>query len=59
VHADIATGITLMQAFVTSVRERQHDHLDGGLERAEQSGLAPLVSFAMGVRRDYAAVKAG
>jgi transposase len=59
VHADIAAAITLTQAFTTIVRERQHEHLDDWLERAEQSGLAPLVSFATGVRRDYAAVKAG
>jgi transposase len=59
VHADIAAAISLTQAFATMVRERQPEHLDGWLERAEQSGLAPLVSFATGVRRDYAAVKAG
>src|SRR5205823_3646606 len=59
VHADIATAISLTQAFATMVRERQHEQLDDWLEQAEQSGLAPLVSFATGVRRDYAAVKAG
>jgi transposase len=59
VHATIATAITLTQEFATIVRERQHSQLDGWLDRAEQSGSAPLVSFAKGVRRDYAAVKAG
>ena len=29
------------------------------LTRSEQSGLAPLMSLANGIRRDYAAVKAG
>jgi transposase len=49
----------LSQEFALIVRERRHEQLDGWLEQAEQSGLAPLVSFATGVRRDYAAVKAG
>jgi len=59
VHADIAAAISLTQTFATMVRERQPEHLDRWLERVEQSGLAPLVSFATGLRRDYAAVKAG
>jgi transposase len=59
VHADIAMAISLCQEFAMIVRERRHEQLDGWLEQAEQSGLAPLVSFATGVRRDYAAVKAG
>jgi transposase len=59
VHADIATAIGLSQEFALIVRERRHEQLDGWLEHADQSGLAPLVSFATGVRRDYAAVKAG
>lgn len=59
VHADIARAISLSQEFALIVRERRHEQLDGWLEQAEQSGLAPLMSFATGVRRDYAAVKAG
>jgi hypothetical protein len=35
------------------------ERLDSWLTRTEESGLAPLVSFANGIRRDYAAVKAG
>lgn len=41
------------------VRERQPEQLDAWLVRTEQSGLAPLVSIANGIRKDYAAVKAG
>jgi transposase len=59
VHADVATSIILVQEFATLVRERQHDQLDSWLERAAQSAIAPLVSFAKGLRRDYKAVKAG
>lgn len=59
VHSDIATAIGLAQEFATSVRERQHEKLDSWLARTEQSGIAPLMSFVKGVRRDSAAVKAG
>jgi transposase len=40
------------------VRERQPDALDGWLAHVESSGLGALRSFAGGIRRDYAAVKA-
>jgi transposase len=59
VHDDLATGITLVQEFATIVREHQHNQLDSWLARAAQSAIAPLVSFANGIRRDYDAVKAG
>jgi transposase len=58
-HPDMATAITLAQEFATLVRQRQPEQLDNWLERTEQSGLAPLISFVKGIRRDYAAVKAG
>lgn len=58
-HTDVRQGITLVQEFATMVRERQHERLDSWLARTEASGLAPLVSVANGIRRDYAAVKAG
>ena len=41
------------------VRQRQPERLDDWLERTAQSGIAPLAAFVNGVRRDYAAVKAG
>ncbi len=52
-------GIQLAQEFATMLRERQPEKLDAWLTRTEASGLAPLVSFANGIRKDYAAVKAG
>lgn len=58
-HADITVAIRLAQEFSALVRERQPDQLDPWLARTEQSGIASLVSFAKGIRRDYAAVKAG
>ncbi len=58
-HPDVTLGITLAQEFTTIVRERQPERLDAWLARSEQSGLAPLMSLANGIRRDYAAVTAG
>ncbi len=59
-HADptLDLAVTLTQQFAVMVRERQPELLDGWLERVETSGLGELRSFAVGVRRDYAAVKA-
>jgi transposase len=59
VHSEIATAISLAQEFARMVRDRQHEQLDTWLERTEQSGIAPLLSFVKGLRRDYNAVKAG
>jgi transposase len=58
-HAAVQQGIQLAQEFATMLRERQGAQLDAWLARAEASGLAPLVSFANGIRKDYAAVQAG
>ncbi|NTV64306.1 MAG: transposase [Oscillochloris sp.] len=58
-HPDVTLGITLVQEFATMVRERQHERLDSWLARTEASGRTPLVSVAKGIRKDYAAVKAG
>ncbi|MEP6761730.1 MAG: ISL3 family transposase [Sporichthyaceae bacterium] len=58
-HPDVTMGIALAQEFTTIVRERQPERLDAWLAHSEQSGLAPLMSLANGIRRDYAAVKAG
>ena len=58
-HAELATAITLTQDFATMVRERQPGQRDAWLERVGRSGIAPLISVANGLRRDYAAVTAG
>ncbi|MDP9309399.1 MAG: ISL3 family transposase [Chloroflexota bacterium] len=59
-HADpkLELAVMLAQEFALMVRERHPDGLDTWLERIETSGLADLRSFAAGIRRDYAAVKA-
>lgn len=51
-------AVTLAQTFTTMVRHRQADGLDSWLEATEASNFAALRSFAGGIRRDYAAVKA-
>lgn len=51
-------AVTLAQAFTTMVRQRQNEALENWLEATEASNFATLRSFAGGIRRDYAAVKA-
>jgi hypothetical protein len=48
----------LVTEFLRLVRERDGAALAGWLLQAQQSEIAELVSFADGVRRDYAAVAA-
>ncbi len=49
----------LVQDFFTMVHKRQGDRLDTWLERVAASDLEELQSFAVGVEKDKAAVKAG
>ncbi|GER89653.1 transposase [Dictyobacter vulcani] len=49
----------LVQEFGQMVRQHQGDQLDHWLRAANESGLPALQSFASGVQRDYAAVRAG
>jgi transposase len=58
-HHDLAEAIGLAQDFGAIVRQRQADRFDDWLARAAASGVAPLRRFAMGLRTDYEAVKAG
>jgi transposase len=58
-HQDVAVAIDLAQDFCAMVRERQADRFDHWLVRAVASGVAPLQRFAIGLRTDYEAVKAG
>jgi hypothetical protein len=55
---DLALAARLVQAFGSLLRERQPEALDGWIEQAEQSGLRELRRFALGLRQDYAAVRA-
>jgi transposase len=58
VSSDLDTAYRLSQAFVSMVAERQAPDLDAWLKQAEHSCIPELVTFAHGIRRDYAAVKA-
>jgi transposase len=49
----------LVQAFMQMVRKREGHQLDAWLERVAASELPELLSFAAGVEKDKAAVKAG
>ena len=55
----LSTIYVLTQDFAAMLRERQGEHLDGWLERAATSDCPDLQRFANGIRRDYAAVRAG
>jgi transposase len=58
-HSDLAGAIGLAQDFCALVRQHQADRFDAWLARAVASSVAPLQRFAMGLRADYEAVKAG
>jgi transposase len=57
-HADLDLAYELTQAFVSMLAEHQETALDDWLAQAEHSGIKELKSFALGIRRDYAAVRA-
>jgi transposase len=59
VDATVATTIKLAQEFARMLRDRRADTLDDWLEQVADSTIAALQSFAAGVRRDEAAVRAG
>jgi transposase len=54
--AAIGQAAALGQRFLTMVRERQADALDGWLADAEASGIKELRNLAKSLRRDHAAV---
>ncbi len=58
VNPTIATTVQLAQTFATMVRERQAATLDRWLDAAVGAEVAPLRSFANGIRADRAAVQA-
>jgi transposase len=55
---DIATAYHLAQRFVTMVKQRQGDDFDPWLADAQASAVARLRTFAEGLLKDYAAVRA-
>ncbi len=56
--SDLCTVYLLSQEFVTLLKERQAEALDGWLKRTKEGQVAELTSFVNGIRRDYAAVHA-
>ena len=57
-HADLDTAYELTQAFVSMLADHRDTDLESWLTQAELSGIRELKSFAHGIRRDYAAVRA-
>jgi transposase len=55
---EIDQAAALARAFGALVRTRQVEGLDAWLEAAEDSGIRELRRFALGLRQDYAAVRA-
>jgi transposase len=49
----------LTQQFVSMVRQRQAEQLDAWLSHVKEQGHHELIGFASGIKRDYAAVRAG
>jgi transposase len=56
--ADLCTLYLLSQEFVALLKERRAQALDNWLQRAKESHISELTSFARGISRDYAAVYA-
>ena len=57
-HVELDLAYELTQAFVSMLAEHRATDLENWPTQAEQSGLRELGSFAHGIRRDYAAVRA-
>jgi len=57
--ATIATAYAVAHAFGQMLRGRHGERLEAWVEAASGSGIAALRGFAIGLRADYAAVKAG
>jgi transposase len=55
----VATAYTLTQEFLAMVRERQGDRLDTWIDAVSEQGPAEVRRFALGLRDDYAAARAG
>jgi transposase len=60
-HADasVAAADALTQDFLRMVRERQGERLDAWIEAAAGGEIAELRRFALGLRDDHEAVRAG
>ncbi len=58
-HPDVATTIELTERFAEIVRERRGERLDRWLADARECGIREIEQFALRVRRDEAAIRAG
>jgi transposase len=56
---EIREAYELVTDFTATLRERQGECLDAWLQKVEALGIAELKHFALGLKRDYQAVKAG
>ncbi|HEX4204911.1 MAG TPA: transposase [Ktedonobacteraceae bacterium] len=57
-NIELATTYQLAQEFFPLLRERKGEALSGWLKKVDESAIAELVSFARGLERDEAAVRA-
>ncbi|WP_347242515.1 ISL3 family transposase [Nostoc sp. FACHB-888] len=58
-HSDFKSVIELAQQFASLVRQRLSEQLDAWLNKAKNSSVSLLRSFAVSLESDYDAVKAG
>ncbi|AFY47346.1 transposase family protein [Nostoc sp. PCC 7524] len=58
-HSDLKSAIELAQQFASLVRQRLPEQLDAWLNKAKNSLVSLLRSFAVSLESDYDAVKAG
>jgi transposase len=58
-HSDLKSAIELAQQFASVVRQRLSGQLDAWLNKAKNSSVSLLRSFAVSLESDYDAVKAG
>ncbi len=57
-HPDVAQMASEAQAFAATLRQHQEEAFDDWLQRALHASVRELRTFARGVKRDYAAVRA-
>ncbi|MHC5763335.1 ISL3 family transposase [Nostoc sp.] len=58
-HSDLKSAIELAQQFASVVRQRLSEQFDAWLNKAKNSSVSLLRSFAVSLESDYDAVKAG
>ena len=57
-HPDVARAHRLAQEFQAMVRQRRAEALDGWLAASQESDIPELQSFATGLQREYASIRA-